>query len=84
MRVHAERRSAARRRALSIVALTLIVLIVLGASGTASGQTAGLKVGDPAPPFALRGSDGRVHSLSDHLGIRPIVLAWFPRVLATL
>ncbi len=35
--------------------------------------------GDPAPPFALPGSDGRVHRLSDHLGRRVVVLAWFPK-----
>ena len=40
-------------------------------------------VGDMAPAFTLPGSDGRVHSLSDHLGRRPVVLAWFPRVFAT-
>jgi peroxiredoxin Q/BCP len=40
-------------------------------------------VGDMAPPFTLPGSDGKMHSLSDHFGRRPIVLAWFPRVFAT-
>ena len=40
-------------------------------------------VGDMAPAFSLPGSDGRMHSLSDHLGRRPVVLAWFPRVFAT-
>jgi peroxiredoxin Q/BCP len=71
-----------RRRLLSRTAFTLAVLA--SAAGTASGQDVLLKVGDPAPPFTLRGSDGRLHSLSDHLGTRPVVLAWFPRVLATL
>jgi thioredoxin-dependent peroxiredoxin len=56
----------------------------MGIAGTAYGQRAELKVGDPAPPFTLPGSDGKLHSLSDHLGIRPVVLAWFPRVLATI
>ena len=41
------------------------------------------EVGDAAPAFSLPGSDGRLHSLSDHLGRRPVVLAWFPRVFAT-
>jgi hypothetical protein len=40
-------------------------------------------VGDLAPPFALPGSDGQTHSLSDHLRRRPVVIAWFPRVFAT-
>jgi peroxiredoxin Q/BCP len=42
-----------------------------------------LEPGDMAPPFTLPGSDGRLHSLSDHIGRRPVVLAWFPRVFAT-
>jgi peroxiredoxin Q/BCP len=25
------------------------------------------------------GSDGRIHSLSDHVGKRALVLAWFPK-----
>ncbi len=40
-------------------------------------------VGDMAPAFSLPGSDGKMHALSDHLGHRPVVLAWFPRVFAT-
>jgi len=35
--------------------------------------------GDRAPLFSLAGSDGRVHRLADHLGLRPVVLAWFPK-----
>jgi rhodanese-related sulfurtransferase len=35
--------------------------------------------GDPAPPFALPGSDGQIHRLTDYLGRQPVVLAWFPR-----
>jgi cytochrome oxidase Cu insertion factor (SCO1/SenC/PrrC family) len=37
-----------------------------------------LKVGDTAPPFALQGSDGKVHKLSDYRG-KYVVLAWFPK-----
>jgi peroxiredoxin len=37
-----------------------------------------LKVGDTAPPFALTGSDGKVHKLSDYKG-KTVVLAWFPK-----
>jgi hypothetical protein len=36
-----------------------------------------LKVGDRAPDFALQGSDGKVHRLSDYKG-KTVVLAWFP------
>jgi peroxiredoxin len=37
-----------------------------------------LKPGDPAPDFALAGSDGRTYRLKDLAG-RPVVLAWFPK-----
>lgn len=36
-----------------------------------------LKVGDQAPDFALQGSDGKTHRLSDYKG-KTVVLAWFP------
>ena len=36
-------------------------------------------VGEQAPDFSLRGSDGRVYHLSDFRGKQPVVLAWFPK-----
>jgi peroxiredoxin len=50
---------------------------------TAAGARKAPDVGDLAPAFTLPGSDGQMHSLSDHLGRRPVVIAWFPRVFAT-
>jgi len=38
-----------------------------------------LQAGDAAPEFALPGSDGKTHSLSDHRGRQAVVLAWFPK-----
>jgi peroxiredoxin Q/BCP len=38
-----------------------------------------LNVGDAAPDFSLLGSDGRVHTLREHIGVRGVVLAWFPK-----
>ena len=40
--------------------------------------SANLKVGDMAPDFALPGSDGKTHKLSDYRGTT-VVLAWFPK-----
>ena len=37
-----------------------------------------LKAGDVAPAFALQGSDGKVHRLSDYKG-KTVILAWFPK-----
>jgi peroxiredoxin Q/BCP len=38
-----------------------------------------ITMGDAAPPFTLPGSDGAIHSLSDHKGKRAVVIAWFPK-----
>jgi len=40
--------------------------------------SADLEVGDVAPDFALPGSDGKIHKLSDYKG-KTVVLAWFPK-----
>lgn len=37
------------------------------------------KVGDPAPPFTLQGSDGRTYTLADYRGKRAVVIAWFAK-----
>ncbi len=38
-----------------------------------------LQVGDPAPNFTLKGSDGKTYSLADFKDKRPVVIAWFPK-----
>ena len=45
----------------------------------AAARAAELKPGDPAPEFALPGSDGKTHKLSDYTGRQAVVLAWFPK-----
>ena len=60
---------------LSTAASAFVALL----SACASAPGAGLAVGDPAPDFDLPGSDGRRHSLSEHAGKRPVVIAWFPK-----
>jgi len=37
-----------------------------------------VKTGDQAPDFALQGSDGKVHKLSDYQG-KVVIVAWFPK-----
>ena len=59
--------------------LKLAILCVAGVAMALQGTTpAELKPGDKAPDFALQGSDGKVHKLSDYLG-KTVVLAWFPK-----
>jgi thioredoxin-dependent peroxiredoxin len=59
-----------------IAMLGLGVLSVLIVAGAAAAE---LKVGDPAPPFSLQGSDGKTYSLEDFKGKSAVVLAWFPK-----
>ena len=50
------------------------LLLSCGAS-----RAAELKPGDPAPNFAMAGSDGKPYTLSDFQGKQAVVLAWFPK-----
>jgi peroxiredoxin Q/BCP len=57
--------------------------VVFGCSAIAWAQAPAspaveLKVGDQAPNFKLQGSDGKTHSLADHVGKQAVVVAWFP------
>ena len=77
---------------LSICAIAGIGIVAMAASESDQGPpsqtpqqppapaqySADLKVGDMAPEFALMGSDGKVHKLSDYRG-KTVVLAWFPK-----
>jgi peroxiredoxin Q/BCP len=57
------------------------ILIVIATAMCGGAMVAGetLSVGDEAPAFTLPGSDGKSHSLSDHVGERAVVIAWFPK-----
>lgn len=62
--------------------LKLGLTMVLGLGAAAAGQAQSavdLKVGDLAPNFALPGSDGKTHTLSDYKGKSTVVVAWFPK-----
>lgn len=70
-------RSSAPTLALAFLALaTALVLSLLVASAPA--RAGELAVGDPAPDFALVGSDGKTYRLADYRGRQAVVLAWFP------
>ncbi|WP_444920381.1 peroxiredoxin [Microbulbifer sp. CnH-101-G] len=53
--------------------LTLIVATMLSLPLMA------LEVGQKAPDFTLRGTDGKTHSLKDYVGKTAVVIAWYPR-----
>jgi peroxiredoxin Q/BCP len=52
------------------------IAVVLSFVVTAQAE---LKVGDKAPNFELKGSDGKTYKLADFAGKKAVVLAWFPK-----
>lgn len=43
------------------------------------GFAMGVEEGDKAPDFSLQSSDGKTYSLSEFIGVRPVVIAFFPK-----
>ena len=58
---------------------TSLIACAAALSLTVSAIAADLKVGDPAPDFALAGTDGKTHTLSEYKGKQAVVLAWYPK-----
>ena len=54
-------------------------LVVLTAALAGVARAAELKVGDKAPAFSLKGSDGKTYSLDQFKGKQAVVLAWYPK-----
>ena len=60
--------------------LTRVLLSVLFAAVALGGQfAAALEVGDKAPNFTLQASDGKTYSMSQFVGNKPVVIAFFPK-----
>ncbi len=67
-----------------VTGLILLLLLALPAGAPVIGEeAAGLKVGDECPAFSLEGSDGKPHSLKNHVGNQPMVIAWFPKAFTS-
>lgn len=59
-----------------ILACLLLIGCLLPAPAAFAAE---LEVGAKAPPFELQGSDGELYTLSQFVGKRGVVLAWFPK-----
>jgi peroxiredoxin Q/BCP len=60
-----------------IAAWLLAAAVVVSTSAT---QAAELKVGDKAPDFSMKGSDGKTYKLSDLKKKKlVVVVAWYPK-----
>lgn len=66
---------------MSVSSWRRVVATFVGGSliATAALAQEGLSVGDKAPAFELKGSDGKTYRLADFAGKKPVVIAWFPK-----
>ncbi len=55
------------------------LLAVDGPTARISQSLVALAPGGAAPPFLLKGSDGRTYRLADYRGKQAVVLAWFAK-----
>ena len=63
-----------------VATIIFVGVVILAFSSTAAvAASGGLTVGDQAPDFELRGSDGETHRLTNFRGDKVVVLAWFPK-----
>src|SRR6185312_14013909 len=60
----------------SLAALFGVGMVLSGGSARAADEP---KVGDKAPDFTLKASDGKTYSLADFKGKKGVVIAWFPK-----
>ena len=58
------------------ISLAAGLLLAVSALPARAGE---LKVGDTAPDFELKGTDGKTYKLSDFRGKKMVVIAWYPK-----
>jgi peroxiredoxin Q/BCP len=58
----------------------ILAALALLVAATASAED--LAPGAKAPDFTLAGSDGKTYTLSQFVGRRGVVLAWFPKAFS--
>jgi peroxiredoxin Q/BCP len=65
-----------------VVCMLALALVCAGSATAQDGaitKALALKVGDAAPDFELKGSDGKTYTLSQFKGKKHVVLAFFPK-----
>ena len=65
-----------------LIATLGAALVALNAAVAFGQSDVELKVGDKAPEFALVGTDGKTHKLSELRG-KTVVVAWFPKAFTS-
>ena len=64
---------------MTVKTLTLVLAGVLAVGLFSRSNAAQLKVGDLAPDFELKGSDGKMYKLSKLREKQAVVVAWYPK-----
>ena len=62
------------KRFSQVLLTSIFATVALGSQFAAA-----LEVGDKAPDFSLPASDGSTYSLSQFVGEKPVVIAFFPK-----
>ena len=62
-----------------VLAFAAAAMVMAVATAFATEDKPALKVGDKAPDFKLKGSDGKEYSLKDYAGKQAVVIAWLPK-----
>ena len=62
------------KRLVRLMLSTLVAAVALGSQFAAA-----LEVGDKAPDFSLQASDGMTYTMSQFVGVKPVVIAFFPK-----
>lgn len=64
---------------MKLLMLVIAACVAMAASAYALQDKPLLKVGDAAPDFKLKGSDGKDYTLAQFKGKQGVVIAWFPK-----
>ena len=62
-----------------LLTLAVTAIVASAAAVFAADDKAAPKVGDKAPDFKLKGSDGKDYTLAQFKGKQAVVIAWFPK-----
>lgn len=57
----------------------MMSVAMLATAAYCGSAIAEVKVGDDAPAFELKGSDGKTYKLADFKGKKAVVVAWYPK-----
>ncbi len=69
----------ARSHSRTFFLAALLALLMVASSWSAVALADPPKVGEKAPDFTLKASDGKEYSLSQFAGKQAVVIAWFPK-----